>query len=155
MVLSKQVCSLEQAKKLKELGIEQNSLYYFYGAIINGISSTPIVNLYNWEYGTIVKNDIPNDAILGNSKNENYSAFTVAELGVMLPRTITFNKTQACRLMFETFNCFGVAYIRNSSRQSIKRFENSIEAIPRADMLIYLLENKLITASDCNQRLNS
>jgi hypothetical protein len=57
MKLSEQVCALEQAKKLYALGVERRSLFYhFHGRIEH--------EAFGSEY---------------------YSAFTVAELGVMLP----------------------------------------------------------------------
>src|SRR6187402_511734 len=73
-----QVCSLEQAKKLKELGVEQ------------------LVSLFEWTvycpdptgekyYYVVMDNNHP-DAGLAEIIA---SAFTVAELGVMLPDFIT------------------------------------------------------------------
>ena len=61
MKLESQVVSLEHAKRLKELGVKQESLFY--------ITSV----------GTILHNPAPKPL-------ESYSAYTVAELGEMLKK---------------------------------------------------------------------
>lgn len=63
MKLSDQVCSLDLAKRLKELGVKQDSLFYWFEC------------------------PVKNEWIIGNPNRdwENYSAFTVAELGKLLP----------------------------------------------------------------------
>lgn len=64
MELNQQVCSLESAKCLKELGVKQESLFYWHETArldgINNINQSKINSKYC------------------------YSAFTVAELGEML-----------------------------------------------------------------------
>jgi hypothetical protein len=77
MLLEYQVVSLELAKKLKELGVKQESLFYWVHANGDGIGS--------WDQTIPIISYIP--------KIENYhltiaSAFTVAELGEMLPNGI-------------------------------------------------------------------
>lgn len=62
MKLTSQVCTFEQAKKLKELGIEQSSLFY--------------TNRPNYFY--------PNDGENCVDTKDVFSAFTVAELCAML-----------------------------------------------------------------------
>jgi hypothetical protein len=62
MKLDEQVCSLELAKKLKELGVKQDSLFWW----VNG-------------HGRFELYDHPTD-------DESISGFTVAELGAMLPK---------------------------------------------------------------------
>ena len=70
MKLEDQVCSLELAKKLKELGVKQESLFYWW----------------------FVRNDMGDDVFVSDTKpvngTEYWSAFTVAELGEMLPKYI-------------------------------------------------------------------
>jgi len=68
MKLEKQVCSLKLAKKLKKLGVKQES--YFAWAEVNQGGK-------EWKY-QIIKNDF-------QTETEYISAFTVAELGEMLP----------------------------------------------------------------------
>jgi hypothetical protein len=92
MNLEEQVCSLELAKRLKELNVEQDSLFCW-------------INNCDLEY-------LPLEI---RNKNVVYAAFTVAELGEMLPN----------------FNVIYTLFDRN-------------EANARAKILIYLIENKLI-----------
>src|SRR5439155_13694049 len=69
--LEKQVCSLDLAKRLKELGVRQESLF-----IWNYYPHTDGYKLqYNPDYGSVL----------------NISAFTVAELGEMLPQHIKYD----------------------------------------------------------------
>ncbi len=70
MKLENQVCTLEQAKKLKELGIVQDSLFYH-------IECNPNV----FEIEQIDENSYKNY----DKGDPVFSAFTVAELGEMLP----------------------------------------------------------------------
>ena len=128
MKLEQQVCSLELAKKLKELGVKQESLFYFVR-----ISDTP---------------DGRQDWLIRNSKwgkgaKEEYSAFTVAELGKMLPEEI-HNDDQRLLLRYSKYS---VHYILNNSRfeMVLSQTDTHNEADLRAKMLIYLIENKLQT----------
>lgn len=67
MDISKQVCTLKQAKRLKDLGIEQKSIFYHVFSFIHK----------EWMICQ------PIDFYLGKDE-ERYSAFTVAELGIMI-----------------------------------------------------------------------
>jgi len=72
MKLEDQVCSLELAKRLKELGVKQESYFYW----ISDEDENFVVPTGTYDWG-----DWP-----GYEKFEpKYSAFTVAELGEMLP----------------------------------------------------------------------
>jgi hypothetical protein len=70
MKLQDQVCTFEQARKLNDLGIVQGVSLFFYNTSMDYSSSklvynkTPLEGFYNAEYC--------------------FSAFTVAELGVMI-----------------------------------------------------------------------
>ena len=72
MKLNKQVCSLDLAKRLKELGVKQGSAFYW----METQSEKPYLYLRQEE----PKNTIG---------CEYASAFTVAELGEMLPKFLT------------------------------------------------------------------
>lgn len=73
MELEKQVCSRELAKRLKELGFKQESLFYW----AQGLTIYPNAPFANskWRNG-------------GKTPLYGYSAFTVAELGEILPLEI-------------------------------------------------------------------
>lgn len=107
MKLEDQVCSLDLAKRLKELGVKQGS--HFWWRYTSDMSDTMLLDR-KWE----------------SSHFEFVSAFTVAELGTMLKwRSLT--------------------YKAQPQWYEILKDETLTEADARAEMLIYLLENKLIT----------
>lgn len=76
MKLENQVCSLELAKKLKELGVKQESIWYHRG-ISNNTNPDPEKWYYSW--GIVLSNEKVGEPF-NNARLRNYSAFTVAEL---------------------------------------------------------------------------
>lgn len=124
-----QVCNLELAKKLKELGVKQESLWYWDFSDYKVYKEIGLINKYDMEI-----------------TNNHISAFTCAELGEMLPDEIWTGNQY-----------FITTYKRNDTYYVSYRYEDDIdsgiliiteaktEADARAKMLIYLLENKLIT----------
>jgi len=135
MKIEDQVCSLELAKKLKELGVGQESLFH-------------------WE-------DCPNPKKYGHSeweiKNEwdthfvnsgwGPAAFTVAELGEMLPYQIgeVDKDDEGWMQCWKDENGLWAYQIImvGIALKHIVRDKNEADA--RAKMLIHLIENKLIT----------
>ena len=78
------------------------------------------------------------DCISSQRQLQYISAFTVAELGEMLPRgyrTIRKSKRSDTDYVWSTFDTTGMGVMETIS---------TIEAMARAKMLIYLIENKLI-----------
>ena len=146
MKLEDQVVNLESSKKLKALGAEQKSLYFWAVEMNEGRET----NKWSLCQGEHLLPDHPK-----------YSAFTVSELGGMLPAEIVHaRKTNDIELVFElilfkrheNISGFYCDY-RESSGGSISDFihgslhsvaEGRTEAEARGKMLIYLLENKLI-----------
>jgi len=125
MKVGEQVVSLELAKEMKELGIEQNSLWWW----VSLDRRSPHM------YLECIKTTIGN--IRPGAKDQ-YSAFTVAELLNMLPEGYyTFYsghlKTWACFSDNEEFN----------NKESIN-FIADTEANARGKMLIYLKKNGLL-----------
>jgi hypothetical protein len=127
MKIENQVCTLEQAKKLKELGVTAEPLFWY---VIDIDPITPLDIIQKWQHSNF-------------DQCEKYSAFTVAELGVM----IDWNHVSQSGPYKEDqhFYCF----------THLQDYSDKNEAIVRADMLIYLLENHLTTPEEVNQRLNS
>jgi hypothetical protein len=137
MKLENQVVSLELSKKLKSLGFEQESLFWW----------------------AVRKDDGKKE--LGNEKTDNpywnwYSAFNVAELGDMLPKMIKIpNSTDryylSCMSIHGGFTC---GYVRKFVVDQLKlysvdatyyqSFTKDTEANARAKMIIYLKENNLL-----------
>ena len=106
--LSWQVTSLELAKKLRDLGIKQESVFY-------------------WKYHPGKPENVWLDQLsMNDAFNSRISAFTVAELGKMLPLS---SKLEA---------------IEKSVYEVIE------EADARATKLIYLIEHGLLDANKEN-----
>lgn len=136
MELTKQVCSLELSKKLKELGVKQESYFWWIPSTNPVHPETYLDTLKEYE---------------SFEEIQAVSAFTVAELGDMLPQTI--KKDEDIYYISPSANGSGLKYM------DYTKYENGVgiflrayplvgadtEADARAKMLIYLLENNLIT----------
>lgn len=122
MKLEDQITSLELSKKLKNLGVEQESLFYWQ-LFNNGADLT-----YSGSYE-------------GNSLNQlkatSISAFTVAELGEML-------KLDEIEIRTER-GVSGDWYLSMEAGGGGVQFVANTEVNARAKMLIYLIENKLFS----------
>lgn len=128
MQLEKQVVSLELAKKLKELGVKQESCFY-------------------WLRGHIwYEKNIP------KTESQQFSAFTVAELGEMLPVVVkvknknyfitpTHPDSTIKEYWYGGYNSF------DKTEELFYTHGNNTEADARAKCLIYLIENNLIKDS--------
>lgn len=117
MELSKQCVSLEIAKRLKELGVPQRSLFEY----------------VNTEQGGEIH--LLTTTSTFRSKDAFVSAFTVAELGELLPDEF-FTAKYGDSFMYGFLPSF--EYVQSKG-------EETTEADARGAMLIYLLEQKLIT----------
>lgn len=126
MKIEDHVCSFEQAKKLKELGVKEPALFYWSidkttkeKALKHQLTMSPQVQNVTGKYF------------------DRYSAYTVAELGVLLPDYIV--KTE------KTYECI----LRWSDEiYHIMRFKSEMLAHAMADALIWLIENKYIDVED-------
>ena len=137
MNLETQVVSLELAKKLKNLGVKQESLAYF---ICQEVGDN--YDLHIFDNGESVKKSFE------MNKREIISAFTVAELGEILPQIIKIKS-----IKYQLFCSIGldkqwfVVYVNEEDYHDnapIKIIMCHNEADARAKMLIYLIENNLI-----------
>ena len=119
MKLHDQICSLHLAIQLKNLGVEQNSRYFWYKT---------------WHYFS------PEYKISKGEKNyrRTFSAFTVAELGEMLPNDYVYGKDS-----WGKFCCWSESNILIVN--TVYEDEKLANAI--AKMLIYLLKNNLFKES--------
>ena len=120
--LEKQVCSLELAKRLKELGVKQES--YF-----------------SWVEGAIWDATMQSDYETPNIEKRSkwIAAFTVAELGEMLPDQIS-----SWKMGLEWICSYDELHESGVAIPEQRVFEGT-EADARAKMLIYLVENKFVT----------
>jgi hypothetical protein len=129
MNLENQVCNLELAKKLKDIGVKQESLFF-------------------WVI-TENANEIVVESNLKFDHSFQFSAFTVAEFGDMLPETIYLMDKPKILIMKKRSKFF-IGYRNENYR--IYYCEETFccavcdknEANARAKILIYLIENKLM-----------
>jgi hypothetical protein len=124
MRIEDQVVSVELAKEMEELGIKQDSIWIW----VKGV---------NDKYGLVLEWDV-------DLRNETYSAFTVAELGEMLPGRMKtsdsgWNYLHTTKL--ENTNEWLVAYFKDE-------LKGSSEADAHAKMLLYLLKEKIIKVGE-------
>jgi len=133
MKIEKQVVSLELAKKLKELEVKQESLWWWIKSYDRGLNETMewIVSEYDlsqWD---------------GSHIEEQYSAFTVAELGEMLPNAIDINILRCMKTIRGEYIC---QYRANDVEggKELCYTQADTEANARAKMVLYLVkEGKL------------
>ena len=136
MELEKQVVSLELSKELKSLGFKQKSLWYWVEHIYgdNPQSWPGDRKPGNYFY---IKLGKPSGCYCDGvyqGQERFYSAYTVAELGEMLPKYTNSGKSTDER-DYRCWHCL----------KNIDQFADT-EANARAKMLIYLKENNLLRA---------
>lgn len=134
MRIEKQVCSLKLAERLKELGVKQESLYvWLVTAKLDGSCRTETV---------FSKERAKNLCITADRGSTSYDAFSVAELGEMLPTDIGgFESIIQGRWQLQHV----IEYRMECNVFGGIRFGDVNEANARAKVIIYLLENKLVT----------
>lgn len=136
MKLKNQVVSLDIAKRLKELGVKQESLFWW--------DFRPKVGESKCDWHVMLEKQLEN-------KYMAKSAFTVAELGDMLPDVIKLEKGNAYFTQEKTIeptnkkHLWEVFYEYFYDEGGKISEQSDTEADARGKMLIYLLENKLIT----------
>lgn len=136
MKIQDQVCTQEQGKRLISLGINKFGLFVHY--------TNKVLPM---DFGIKPKEQTASWAAIGEIKNggaiDYYPAFTVAELGVMLP-TLGIKRCKSN-------NGRGSDYywLEYESQD----WSDLNEAQLLAKFIIYLLENKLATAEEINKRL--
>lgn len=142
MKLENQVVSLELAKRLKELGVKQESIAGFRLISITDADGGEIGE--EWHLSTTGYEVM-------RQRSDEYAAFTVSELGEMLPWMVEANgQSYFIELAKNGPQFHGgkhhVCYVSGDDEQeALGEMTPSItEADARAKMLIYLLENKLI-----------
>ena len=153
MKIEDQVITIAQGKQLQELGI--TAVAHFAHVLI---CPDPIGN--DWYYDIIDRHHP-----MADKCEMICMAYTVAELGMMLPKEIdhTFNEHSSYYIMMgnsETDNGHKptIWYEDNDlyppdEIMEMRYISGDTEAEARAAMLIHLLENKLITADEINARL--
>ena len=131
MQLENQVCSLELAKKLKKLKVEQASLFYWLRPI--GDSGKPNGEYFiNWKDSNDFCDDDSHD-------HKSISAFTVAELGELIPNA---SMETDIRWAKGDGAYWGECWKFGKQVHLIGGEKTEVDC--RAKMLIYLLETDII-----------
>lgn len=125
MELKDQCASLEQAKRLKELGISERSIANWYTG--------------DQKLGPILFFSLP-----GDPEENHYQAYTASELGKMLPQTISYRKTQKASIKISRFNAWTIYYNRHGSGMNVAMKESKNLAQAMAEMLIHILEEGFV-----------
>ena len=136
MNLESQVCSHELSKRLRELGVKQESVFYW-----EERDWKVEVNEDGYEKVLETKIELCMPPIFDLARsNDFWSAFTVAELGEMLPT-----------LWWDSGKRGEGDYICRVFKENVTKIINSFgqtEVEARAKMLINLIENKLLQFKD-------
>ena len=129
MKIENQVCTIEQAVKLKGLGVKQDSHFFW----VDRKEKSKLVYAKSVEF----LNSLPI-----------YSAFTTAELGVMIPEWhFTYPRLEGYASYKNEDGDFSVA------DGTVNGQNYDTEAECRAALVIYLIENNILSVETCNKRL--
>jgi hypothetical protein len=131
MKIEEQVCSLDQAVKLRSLWLTLESLYSWMPTTTGwGIFET-------LDFASLVRENI-----------EFFPAYTVAELGVLLPE----NRLSSGRLLIIDFDRCGDKFRTHltsfSHEFQSQWFVEDTEAKSKTECLIWLIANKLLKVED-------
>ena len=116
-------------------------------------------SLFEWVEQFNGKQDRLRETVYRGAKACDYiiHTYTVAELGAMLPANIEYEFNQC--YVSSNKSCAGDSYYCNiciiGGSTLMYDLERPTEAAARAAMLIHLLEQNLITAEECNKRINN
>lgn len=126
-----QVCSLKLAKKLHHLGVNASSNYTW-------VYDT---NNFRWDLGVLNVEALGIIDKANNQKKEFYSAYSVAELGLMFG-----SATPACERLYNN--------VQRKLNQGLS-FAIVFDADFLANELIYSIVNSFTTVHECNERLKA
>lgn len=152
MELKDQVCTLKQAKKLSKLGILQGCSFAAW------LKNTCHKETDFWPW-PVLGQGVDNRGYEVHDKGclIGYSAFTVAELGLILPG-MNISRGQFCHFSKgDTSNDWSVDISFEDCpglpEKFIKLEKEHSEAEVRAAVLIYLIEKEYVRVEDINGRL--
>lgn len=137
MKLEHQVCTLEQAKRLKELGVVQDSVWMWVYP-----KKEKMISTEKGVYHHLHAKDIIDDNEGDEFDHEAASAWGVAELGVALGKHVKDIFLHGPTLMW-------------TQQKGMNPDMWQYQAHCYANWLIHLLENKLITPESVNDRLQN
>ncbi len=149
--LERHVCNLTISKRLRDLGVSQDTIWGWYDKrdlTIRGKGKT--------EYYLAI---IVHEGLIPNSHADGVKSLICAapdssELGEMLPPKIKKGEKYYRIWGIKGINCYEVKLLSMEERyDEIYYTTDYTEADARAKMLIYLLENKIITVEEVNKRI--
>ncbi len=136
MKIDDQCCSLDLAKRLKELKIKQDSQFYYVEA--------KSIGPYELDNGVFMIAHLSQCTGISDSF---IPAYTCAELGEMLPEGINNEDDCWCLFYYDKYNnCHRISYVEDCGEivSTYLEVKGETEANARARMLIYLIENGLM-----------
>ncbi len=133
MKLEQQVCSLELAKKLKELGIKQDAYFSWRCFDAGGPELSWII---------CKSDDFPEKIGIANFGFGSASAFSCVELGELLPNMVT---------MFRVHKKFDMHEGKWACGDELETSYAVTEADSRAQFLIHLIEQGIVQPSGGSQ----
>jgi len=142
MEINKQVCNLELAKQLKKLGVKQKSLFWWQIDWNHIVVSTDFEGHMPLSFETSTRDK--RKRVWVRHPENNISAFTVAELGEMLPDFVQAKKWPAVWTMWYEDDAKDANGWPRLPHIQPAAHDGDSEADYRARVLIYLLENNLI-----------
>lgn len=137
MKLIHQVCTFEQAEQLKALGVRQQSIFYW--------------NNYTGKMAITFRADQPYTKLWPDV----FSAYTSSELGLMLPRFFTTSRTQAGNLQTKEEYPDPFVCLLPDDKHVYGISMMPTEAIAKADMVIYLINEGHLSVTEINSRLEA
>ena len=140
MNIEKQVCTIEQSKRLSEFGITAKALFYWREYLDESVSE--------WQTALLLNDKTDDNCIKYALADSSYPAFTVAELGVMIPEWhFTYSRLEGYASYKNEDGEFSVA------DGTVNGQNYDTEAECRAALVIYLIENNTLSIQTCNSRL--
>ena len=148
MRLEKQVCSVELAKRLKELGVAQRGQYtWVWSSLVNEYQLSSRTS----EQVELLRKAHPNSVELAEMEKKGwFSAFTVSELGEMLPNCYDTMRATGRNEAVRTNEWIGYD---NSGEPMNLGNSYYTEADCRAALLISTISDKQDKIDNINQRL--
>ena len=156
MKLEDQVASVEQCKKLKELGVDQCGCFSW---LYSPFNSNYDISHQNVESLELLAKSNPK-SIEWKERIEKgiFSAFTVSELGLMLPDLLVNNHLQYELVCVKEDDCWLCRYVRDNNilavHPNVIGYAAEAEATCRAGILIHLIEKQIVSISEINKKLS-
>lgn len=139
MNLDQQVVNLQLAKRLKELGVKQDSLFYYQNNPYN--DGEECIDLMITDKSSINNENVIINTQCENDDNPKYAAFTACELIDLLPHKIM--EINFLEIVKSESNNYHVGYIDFDGCGDVVLYDSNL-CNALAKTLIHLIETKFI-----------